>query len=367
MNEHFVCIKVDREERPDLDDIYMAATHGPEPRAGRLADDRLPDARTSSRSSPGRTSRPRTATGGPASRPSSGEIAELWDATAPRSTSVGRDSRAPPRSRPGQPRGDRRRGRAARPPSSNWPPASTRAYGGFGARARSSRLACASRSCCDTTGGRRRARPADGDRTLDGMAAGRDLRPDRRRLRPLLHRRAWLVPHFEKMLYDNALLARAYLEAFQVTGDAFYRAGRPRDPGLHPAGDDLARRRLLFRHRRRLGGRGGQVLRLDAGRGRGGPGTERAPTLRRCFDITEKGNWEGKSILRTPSARERWRPRSGLAAEPGRAWRRPGSGCTPRGAHAGPGAGRQGPRRVERHDAGGDGGGRAGPGRCRAT
>jgi uncharacterized protein YyaL (SSP411 family) len=33
----------------------------------------------------------------------------------------------------------------------------------------------------------------------------------------------WLVPHFEKMLYDNALLARTYLEAFQVTGDPFYR------------------------------------------------------------------------------------------------------------------------------------------------
>ena len=33
----------------------------------------------------------------------------------------------------------------------------------------------------------------------------------------------WLVPHFEKMLYDNALLARTYLEAFQVTGDAAYR------------------------------------------------------------------------------------------------------------------------------------------------
>jgi uncharacterized protein YyaL (SSP411 family) len=33
----------------------------------------------------------------------------------------------------------------------------------------------------------------------------------------------WLVPHFEKMLYDNALLARAYLEAYQLTGDAFYR------------------------------------------------------------------------------------------------------------------------------------------------
>src|SRR5215510_13063598 len=33
----------------------------------------------------------------------------------------------------------------------------------------------------------------------------------------------WLVPHFEKMLYDNALLVPAYLEAFQATGNAFYR------------------------------------------------------------------------------------------------------------------------------------------------
>jgi uncharacterized protein YyaL (SSP411 family) len=33
----------------------------------------------------------------------------------------------------------------------------------------------------------------------------------------------WLVPHFEKMLYDNALLARAYLNGFLVTGEARYR------------------------------------------------------------------------------------------------------------------------------------------------
>ena len=33
----------------------------------------------------------------------------------------------------------------------------------------------------------------------------------------------WLVPHFEKMLYDNALLARVYVEVFQATGDPFYR------------------------------------------------------------------------------------------------------------------------------------------------
>ena len=33
----------------------------------------------------------------------------------------------------------------------------------------------------------------------------------------------WLVPHFEKMLYDNSLLAVAYLEAFQATSKPFYR------------------------------------------------------------------------------------------------------------------------------------------------
>src|SRR4029078_6489718 len=33
----------------------------------------------------------------------------------------------------------------------------------------------------------------------------------------------WLVPHFEKMLYDNALLIRPYLHAWQLTGDAAYR------------------------------------------------------------------------------------------------------------------------------------------------
>ena len=33
----------------------------------------------------------------------------------------------------------------------------------------------------------------------------------------------WLVPHFEKMLYDNALLAPLYLHAYQATGDEFFK------------------------------------------------------------------------------------------------------------------------------------------------
>ena len=32
----------------------------------------------------------------------------------------------------------------------------------------------------------------------------------------------WLVPHFEKMLYDQAILVQAYLDAYQATGDAYY-------------------------------------------------------------------------------------------------------------------------------------------------
>jgi uncharacterized protein YyaL (SSP411 family) len=60
-------------------------------------------------------------------------------------------------------------------------------------------------------------------RTLDGMAAGGmyDV------LGGGFHRYSvderWLVPHFEKMLYDNALLASAYLHGWLVTGNPHYR------------------------------------------------------------------------------------------------------------------------------------------------
>ena len=76
----------------------------------------------------------------------------------------------------------------------------------------------------------------------------------------------WLVPHFEKMLYDNALLARAYLHGWQVTGDELFRtvAEETLDWALRemrgPEGG------FYVGARRRLRGRGGPVLRLDARR-----------------------------------------------------------------------------------------------------
>ena len=115
----------------------------------------------------------------------------------------------------------------------------------------------------------------DADARRDG--ARRHLRPARRRLPPLLDRREWLVPHFEKMLYDNAQLARLYLHALAghrrrvATGASStetldYVAREMRD----------AARRVLLSAGRRHRGRGGTLLRLDA---RGDP--RRARRLRR--------------------------------------------------------------------------------------
>jgi uncharacterized protein len=59
--------------------------------------------------------------------------------------------------------------------------------------------------------------------TLDAMARG----GIRDHLGGGFHRYStdekWLVPHFEKMLYDNALLARAYTEAYRITGKPLYK------------------------------------------------------------------------------------------------------------------------------------------------
>jgi len=67
----------------------------------------------------------------------------------------------------------------------------------------------------------------------------------------------WLVPHFEKMLYDNAQLAHAYLEAFRATGDQRHA--------------EVARRTLDFMLGELATGDGGFASALDDGqRGRGG-------------------------------------------------------------------------------------------------
>jgi hypothetical protein len=117
----------------------------------------------------------------------------------------------------------------------------------------------------------------------------------------------WLVPHFEKMLYDNAQLAQLYLHAWLATGNPEFRRVTG-DPGLSPARDAPPRRRLLLGPGRGLGRCGGQVLRLDAGRAAGGP-------WRRRRDA------RGPRVLghgRRPQLRGREHPARAPAAQGGR-------------------------------------------------
>lgn len=107
----------------------------------------------------------------------------------------------------------------------------------------------------------------------------------------------WLVPHFEKMLYDNALLARTYLEAFQVTGDDFY--------------SQVARETLNYVKRDMTDPGGGFYSAEDAdSEGVEGRfyiwrpeeteailGPEDAHLFNEYYDVTHSGNWEGKNIL----------------------------------------------------------------------
>ncbi|HSR51173.1 MAG TPA: thioredoxin domain-containing protein [Acidobacteriota bacterium] len=106
----------------------------------------------------------------------------------------------------------------------------------------------------------------------------------------------WLVPHFEKMLYDNALLARLYLESFQ-------QQGNPRD-------ERICRQILRWVGREMTHPSGGFYSALDAdSEGVEGKfyvwtpeqtrqvlGPEKAELFNEFYDVTEAGNFEGKSI-----------------------------------------------------------------------
>ncbi len=107
----------------------------------------------------------------------------------------------------------------------------------------------------------------------------------------------WLVPHFEKMLYDNALLVPAYVEAWQSTGDAFFRdiatdvleyvAREMTDPGgafwsATDADSEGEEGTFFVWTPRQLS----DVLGEEDGK--------RAAAL---FGVTEAGNFEGKSVL----------------------------------------------------------------------
>ena len=112
----------------------------------------------------------------------------------------------------------------------------------------------------------------------------------------------WLVPHFEKMLYDNAQLAVVYLEAWQHTGDSAYQR--------------IAREILDYVAREMTSPEGGFYSATDAdsptpsGHDEEGwfftwtpdelellLGAEDAAVLSAAYGVTKRGNFEGRNIL----------------------------------------------------------------------
>ena len=129
-----------------------------------------------------------------------------------------------------------RRGRAATRPRSTRPStiAAARLRRSSTAASRPARRSSRAASVIEFLLARGERRDGAAHAARDGL--GRDVRPDRRRLRALLRStRAGSIPHFEKMLYDNALLARAYLHGFQVSGEPFFERVCTRDARLGAA------------------------------------------------------------------------------------------------------------------------------------
>jgi uncharacterized protein YyaL (SSP411 family) len=221
MNERFVSIKVDREERPDLDAIYMDAVqamtgHGGWPLTAFLTPDGKPFYAGTYFPNEDRH-------GLPSFRKVLNAIAETWEGRRDEAEDqAGRVVQAIERA--SSPGGSRET------LSEDVPQQASRGlraafdtrWGGFGGAPKFPQPMTLEFLL-------RRHLRGDPDAldmvttTLDRMAAG----GMHDQLGGGFHRYStdatWHVPHFEKMLYDNALLARLYVHAWLVTGDERYR------------------------------------------------------------------------------------------------------------------------------------------------
>jgi len=223
LNQHFIAVKVDREERPDIDEIYMTAVQlmtggGGWPLSVFLTPDLKPFFG-------GTYFPPETVQGMPGFKTVLTRVAELWrerhdDVThnAEQMLLALQKNTSQEPSYNGMPDGSilalvsAQLGREFDP---RW--------GGFGGAPKfppSGAIAVLLRQHAHT-GEEGLLQMATV--TLDRMALGGMYD----QIGGGFHRYSvdpyWLVPHFEKMLYDNALLSRVYLEAWQVTGNDFYR------------------------------------------------------------------------------------------------------------------------------------------------
>jgi uncharacterized protein YyaL (SSP411 family) len=124
----------------------------------------------------------------------------------------------------------------------------------------------------------------------------------------------WLAPHFEKMLYDNALLVTSLAEAYQLTKNEKYKE-------VIEATLDFIEKELMHKE-------GGFFSALDAD-SEGEEGKfyvwdyteiehllgEDAAVFMRYFNVRKEGNWEGKNILHTSTTLDEFAQKEELAIE----------------------------------------------------
>ena len=218
MNEHFVSVKVDREERPDVDALYMEATVAMTGSGGWPMTVFLTPAGEPFYA--GTYFPPEPRHGLPAFRQLLLAVAEAWrerraDVAQQAGRLVDAVAGSARTAASGEPLTEALLAEAEAAVTRTFEPA----LGGFG---RAPKFPPA--STIEFLLRRDSERAAEMvAKTLDGMAAGGmyDL------VGGGFHRYSvddrWLVPHFEKMLYDNALLASAYLHAWALTGTDRWR------------------------------------------------------------------------------------------------------------------------------------------------
>ncbi|MGI9020759.1 MAG: thioredoxin domain-containing protein [Solirubrobacterales bacterium] len=296
MNEHFVPVKVDREERPDVDAIYMEAVQGMTGHGGWPL-----TAFCDSQGAPfygGTYFPPEPRHGMPSFRMVMEAVAESWGSQRKRiRESAGRIRAQLGAAGRTEPSAEPLDGELLVAAERSLRMAADMVNGGFGGAPKFPPASAVefllARGESEVT-----------TRSLDGMAHG-GINDQigggfaRYSVDPV-----WLVPHFEKMLYDNALLARAYLHGYQALGQDRWRT--------------TCERTLDWALREMRGPEGGFYSALDAdSEGEEGrfyvwsrsellaaladAGLEgEAEAILGHWGVSEAGNFEGSNILHLP-------------------------------------------------------------------
>ncbi|MCZ6777606.1 MAG: thioredoxin domain-containing protein [Acidobacteria bacterium] len=307
MNENYIAIKVDREERPDVDSIYMSAVQAMTGRGGWpmtvwLTPSRLPF--YGGTYFPTRDGDRGVGTG---FLTLLRRMKEIYHSQPERvsETAIRTTQKIQERLEGGGSAGDLPSAKVLRAAAGNYQRHFDAVNGGL----RGTRKFPSSLPIRFLLRYHRRA----GDRkslemaalTLDKMAAGGMYDHVGGGFHRYSTDARWLVPHFEKMLYDNALLVLAYLEGYQVTGEERFAR--------------VAREILRYVKRDMTSPEGAFYSATDAdsltpsGRREEGYfftwtpseiasalGEEQARVVSAYYGVTERGNLDGRSILHVP-------------------------------------------------------------------